>query len=309
MASRRATWMSRRCPTFARGAARVTGLTSLAVALMVVAAGAGCQAGGGSPEMGHFPTLDEVGSRVTPVLPEDGERPFADAGSGRWAMVRQVDLPLAWPIDAAWDLVDEAALSAEARRWYNANGVRVGLLSAGDLEAFAEHLPAPVAVHQSRVRDAGHPVELRRSPRLSREVALTLPGDAEAEPAVGGSMRLLAQMRSPGPGRMSLALVPHHHVPEHSLLPRDPLERELDGRVFEELTAGVELSTGRLLVIGLHHELEAELEEEDWDDPAAIVAEAERLAEALPVNLGRALLTARRAGRPVQVLVMVALEP
>lgn len=298
---RRTTSTAGRGTTLPRGAGGV-------LALMLLLVVGGCQAGGGAPEMG-FPTLNEIASRVTPVLPEDGEQPFADSGSRAWVMVRQADLALSWSMDEAWELMDESVLSGEARRWYRDNGVRMGVLNAGDLEALAERLPAPAAMHQSRVTDAGHPVELRRSPRLSGQVALALPGVDEPEPASGGVMRLLAQLRGEDPGRVSMAVVPHHHLPRQSLMPRDALERELDGRVFEELAARVDLPAGRVLVIGLHHELEFELEDDERDDPAAVLAEAERLADELPANLGRALLTARRAGRPVQVLVMVSAEP
>ncbi|MEX0885576.1 MAG: hypothetical protein WD009_03970 [Phycisphaeraceae bacterium] len=281
--------------------------------LALAALAGGCQAGGGAPVMA-FPTLGEIASRVTPVLPADAEQPFADARSRSWVTTRQLDLPLAGSVAEAWALVDDTAMSQQPRAAWRGNGVRVGVLDPARLEAFLDRLPRAVATHESRVTDAGYPVELRRSPRLAGAAAVKLPGVEQPERVRGGAMRLLAQVRAHGPGSVSLALVPHHQDHRPTLLPRDPLERELDGRVFEELAARVDLQAGQWLVVGLHHDfpLDADADADDTEGEAEAPAsreQAEELAAALPDHLGRALLTARRAGHPVQVMLVIAVEP
>ncbi len=135
-------------------------------------------------------------------------------------------------------------------------------------------------------------------------------------------------------------LLLHHHREQVTLHTRLPQEKLLDGRVFHELAAEVLLQPQQRLVVGLHrvivepsqdtpHEGEAddaspELAEDERaelsalrqaDPPQDGTPEQDAAAnpasptfEPLPAHFGRQLLTGRRLGRNVQVLLVIEFE-
>lgn len=297
-------------------------LTVLAAGLLALGL-ASCKA---PPKEETFPSLQQVESDVTPVTPPAA--PELASQSRVLATVERYDLPLYAPTDEAWQVVDQGVLPRLTRGVWRTNGIRVGLLDIGDLRAFFEALPPPVVTQRTQITATEHPVVLRRSPYLRGTAMIDLtvpPRTVEEVPVTGGRLQLLAQMRSEPFGVVSLNLLPHHYLPEVSLLPRGPLAKQLDGRIFEEIGVRLNVASNRLLVIGLH------LPEEDApappaspapDDASTVNAQPDdappepaekplRIEDApdgLPPHLGHALFTASRAGRPVQVLLLIRVQ-
>jgi hypothetical protein len=95
---------------------------------------------------------------------------------------------------------------------------------------------------------------LRADARLF--VDLTLPPRPPAEHIVlgreGGQFQLLAKMEREG-DRHFVVLTPHLYRPRiNDFSQRTLLERELDGRVYSELSVRIELKPDRLIAVGLY---------------------------------------------------------
>ncbi|MEX0744456.1 MAG: hypothetical protein WD118_02540 [Phycisphaeraceae bacterium] len=271
-----------------------------------------------------LPQLDEIRSRVTPVEPPEREGAPVQAAL---ATMQHVVLPLNASLDESWDSVDESVLSDNAREVWNANGLRVGVVAAADAAGFFERAPRATGVNRSQRTVSSFPSAIRTSPRLSETSSVQLvglPGAAEGEETialVGGRIRLLMAASSGGAG---VELLPHHQKRRNTLLPRDPLEKELDGRLLDELAVTIDLRRDQVLVIGLHRPWPTKADEHD-DTFADMVAKAVARLEAddasawtddeaeqvpdLPVHLGRLLFTSRRSGRASQSVLMIHMDP
>ena len=210
-------------------------------------------------------------------LPQLGPDPLADAPSQPLfhATVQRIDIPLDQSADEAWAVIDEQTFPAMTRGVWHANGLRIGVLDEAGVEAFAAAMPQVLELFQTQVFTSQHPVPVLATPRLHDDlripVDLTIPPAPPQQEMIkgGGSGRLqiLAQIEQDG-GKTFLVLTPHHYLPgNHHLLPRDILERELDGRLYHDLSVRVQLTDDRLLVVGLYWPWP--LEEQDRGHEAA----------------------------------------
>ena len=217
---------------------------------------------------------------------------------GVYAVIRQATIPLDQPTDDAWSATDESAVPLLTRGAWRGNGLRLGVVGRDRFEAYTHAMPDPVALSETLINRSAHPVPILETPRLSSdlqfEIDLTRPPmPRHAEDIVGGknsTLRLLARIETEEDGRHTLVLTPQHHIPSpYDLIPRSPLEKELDGRVFSELTVRLTLEPDEVAVVGLYwpwpvQEVLPESSErlEDWaedkaspqfthaaDDPAA----------------------------------------
>lgn len=193
-------------------------------------------------------------------LPEIGSSPNA-LSRGVHALIRRADIPLDVPTDEAWAIVDESVLPAVTRGAWRGNGLRVGVLGRERFDAYTNAMPEPVALGQGAINQSPHPTPIietaRLSPNLRFDVDLTRPpSPRQVEQVVGGkssTLRLLARIETDNEGRHILVVTPHHYIPSpYDLIPRNPLVKELDGRVFNELTIRVPLEADQLAVIGLY---------------------------------------------------------
>lgn len=301
--------------------------------------------------------LDEIRSdaeqRAMRIIPPQANVPHAVASFQR------VDLPLDVPTDAAWSFVDEGAFPALTRGAWNANGLRIGLLQSRNVDKFVKALPPAIGLSRQQLFGGEHPTPVIRTPRLRGDatIDLTVPPMAVHEIAVtGGRLQLLARLVYDDRSTLVLDLVPHHHVPKLTLEPRSALEKELDGRIFEELALRTEIPQNAMLVVGLYRPWpqpdpnqpqeqvvpeggqlavdgnrlqlggapavegspdtggpmdEAAIgnpaldprREEMAPDPAAVEPPP------LPNHLGRALFAAQRFNRPLQMLMLITIEP
>ncbi|MEX0654902.1 MAG: hypothetical protein WD534_13515 [Phycisphaeraceae bacterium] len=297
---------------------------------------AGCQSTGhrAAPPL---PTLSEIESRVTPSEPPETDRP-AERRRGI-ATIQQIDLPLQTDLDESWDLANERVLTQRARQVWNGNGIRMGLLAMDEVDPFFEPLPYVLGVHRTRIVGGRHPSSVRTSPALREPVQVDLAGVAgDGQEQVveldRGRVRLLIRMEANPVGGVTVELTPHHQLPGSSLIPRDPLEKELDGRVFDELAVAFDLNRNDVLVVGLHwpwstdadeaDDEEEEGEEEEEEDgrerieqrfepeeegPLRLWTVDEDAAPELPRHLGRTLFAGRRAGGRMQSVLLIQVEP
>ncbi len=183
------------------------------------------------------------------------------------ASFQQLQIPLEQPTDDAWSVVDESAFPAITRGVWNANGLRIGLLPRARLKAFMDRLPPITGMGRSQLVGSEHPSPILRTPRLRGvvDVDLTIPPmPLRIEPVTGGRLQMLARLTRDDRGSLVVDLLPHHHVPqlklpdirrigdEYVVVPRDAMEKSLDGRVFDELALRADIPAGSLLVIGLY---------------------------------------------------------
>lgn len=175
-------------------------------------------------------------------------------------IVQRLDLPLDQPLDDAWDHIDEQAFPAITRGALHSNGLRIGVLQEDEVAGFAEQMPQVVNLFENQVLTRSHPVAVMQSAPLRAEtrfaVDLTLPPRPASEHIVdgreGGQMQLLARLEQEG-DRHFVVLTPHLYRPRaNDFSPRTLLERELDGRVYNELSVRVELKPDRLIAVGLY---------------------------------------------------------
>jgi len=174
-----------------------------------------------------------------------------------------------------WELADTQSLSPLTRGVWRANGLRIGLIPAKQWESVFGMLPQTVRVQQSRVIGSDHPIPIISSHRLSMPIRidLTIPPLSVREAwAQRGRLRLLAQVEQTSSVSseslpINLTLTPHHFIPQPSFIPQDPLEKELQGTLFEMLALNIEIPDDHLLIIGLDRPWDV-LPENDTTDPS-----------------------------------------
>lgn len=197
-----------------------------------------------------------------PDIPLPG---FADEGPARptgvYAVIRRVDVPLDQSTDEAWSIVNEQVVPPVTRGTWRGNGLRIGLLQRDKLDAYSEVMPQPVAFSRSLINRSDYPVSIIATPKLRSdlrfEMDLTRPPRPRFIEKVNGgdnsTLRLLAQIVTEEDGRHTLVLTPQHHIPSPlDLIPRDPLDKEMDGRVYDELALRVTMRRDQVAVVGLH---------------------------------------------------------
>ncbi|MEM9415337.1 MAG: hypothetical protein AAGA29_07665 [Planctomycetota bacterium] len=231
-------------------------LAALVVALLILCL-AGCNntPNSDAPDVGFSDLQSDI------PLPDLGPSPDEAVRPNRiHAIVQRIDVPLDQSTDNAWAVTDEDAFPAITRSIWHANGLRLGLLGEDDVEAFAEHMPEVLELFETQVYTSSHPVAVMRTPRLRDSmripVDLTLPpAPPHNETILGGEdgkLQLLARLEIED-GKTYVVLTPHHAQPDgNRLQPRDLLERELEGRMYDELAIRVELTDDRLLIVGLY---------------------------------------------------------
>lgn len=192
------------------------------------------------------------------VLPGYGNGPNQ---TGVYGIVLRYDIPLNTPTDKAWQIINEQAIPALTRGAWRGNGLRLGILRFDQLKAYDKAMPNPLASGTSKFNQSSHPIPIIQTSRLSSnlrfEVDLTRPPKPlKIERVAGGkgsTLRLLARIETEEDGRHTLVLTPHHHIPsKYNLLPRDALEKELDGRIFKELSVRLTLDNDHVAVVGLY---------------------------------------------------------
>ncbi len=273
-----------------------------------------------------LPTMSEIRSKPPDLVADllDGSvrpRPVVD--------IQVIDLPLKYPLDDAWSVVDEQVLPKLVRTAWNRNGLRVGLLHHAQVQAFYSELPDLRGVHDSNVVTGLHPVPVLRSPSLPDTVTvdLTIPPGAVYEKQIRrGRMQLLARILDQSVRMVRFEILPHHFKPNRMTSgrfirdqdrvryqPRSALEKELDGLIFRELALQVDVSPGQVLVIGMYwpwgnsDRPSVHVGDTNQVDPARRAAATLLKPPLLPSHIGRLLFTAVRPGGAVQKIMLISI--
>lgn len=208
---------------------------------------------------------------------------FANEGpqrpKGVYAVIRRADVPLDESTDDAWSIINEQVVPPVTRGVWRGNGLRIGLLPREQLGQYSNAMPQPVAFSQAMINKSTYPVPIVETPRLRGslrfQVDLTRPPRPRLVETVKGgeqsTLRLLAKIETDEDGRHTLVLTPQHYIPSPlTLIPRDPFEKEMDGRVYDELTLRVTPGKDQIAVVGLHWPWpEGEVLEEDGAEDAS----------------------------------------
>lgn len=263
----------------------------------------------------------------------EGEADPTDADAPVGALIHRIDLPLEASLEPCWAAANESAVPMLKRGMWQINGLRIGVLDAENAPLFAEGLPQILGQSRAKLIGSPHPSPIRSTPRLIQPVAVDLT-DPPKSPKVlrikGGKLQLLAKITRDDTGQPYLELTPHHYKPRADLIPRNPLEKQLDGHVFTELTARLPLTRNTAVIVGLYRpwlepvdlratqdpseteapEAESEtLDKDQTDEPeqdADSPEDASPEQPEIPNHLGKALMAGRRAGQDTQVIMVIS---
>jgi hypothetical protein len=271
------------------------------------------------PQDKTLPTLSDI-------RPSDQtDQPADSAEAGRViVMIYRIDLPLDERLERMWQEVDEGAIPFPMRGKWMINGLRIGVLHAQQSQAFSDALPGMLGESRAKLVSSDYPSTIRTTPRLRSTVGIDLtdpPRSPTEYRAIGGRLQLLAQTGRDEQGQAYLQLTPHHYKHKATLLPRSPLEKEMDGRTFETLSVRIPLPMDRAVIVGLYRpwpvkdEAPTDLDPSVQDKPASSRPDksdtpdqkpAEASPPAIPDHLGKALMTGTRAGKPTQMLLVIS---
>lgn len=305
-------------------------LTSIGLTGCAILPKGGSSDDGGRHANASLPQLGAIRSRVTPTEPPKMNDPAPTRRVS--TTIQQLEIPLHTNLDESWTLTNERVLAEQAREVWNANGVRVGLLSMAAADEFFDAVPYVINVRRARLISGRHPSALRTSPVLHEPVQIDLTGvqgvgeDAAMVTVEGGRMRLLIDTIPNAGGGVTVTLLPHHQLRRLTLQPRDPLEKEMDGRVFEELAVSFDMGGDDVLVLGLYWPWPEEPEDasEQPDGPDEAGAPWARLGDdelvhpwepgaaegpTLAPHFGRAMFASRRSSDALQRVMLVHVQP
>ena len=281
------------------------------------------------PEGSTPPQSYQPDQTITP--PDDSEVVLG-------ALIHRIDMPLDVSLDECWAQVDEQAVPVLMHGMWQVNGLRIGILHAQDAVKFAEALPTINGESRAKLFSSHYPTAVRSTPRLREPVNVDLtvpPRSPTLYRARDGKLQLLVRIGRSENGQVFVEVTPHHYKPKPDLIPRNPLEKQLDGRVFRELSALLPVSEDTAIVIGLYRPwpepptetVEEETTEilepqtpDDSDTSTEVVTEdievtteastekaVEPTAPPIPDGLGRSLMTGTRAGQPIQIMMVISM--
>ena len=263
--------------------------------------------------------------------------------------VRELELPLGPAASPLFDQAEAGAISPLVQHLWRENGVRLAVVPVAALDSpeVSDALDREVlAVRTQRVIATDLATPLRRSPALGGVVEVDLTAPPRTRRLVrlsGGTLQLL--VRLPAADSRVIELVPQHHRPRASVLPRAPWEKELEGEAFEELAFRLALPPGRALVIAMEHDWPGVEEDSDGEDetgderaepatpgdvatpptlgsspassrrstraevqPPRVSRDPREVYAQIPPHLGHALLIADHLGTPAQIVLVIATE-
>jgi hypothetical protein len=250
--------------------------------------------------------------------------------------VHRIDLPRDVNLSEAWSLVRAPRASPAVLALWQRNGLRVGVLESAAADSFPAALPAVHGHKEQLYIGSGAPLTLRLSAMLREPVPVRSRVDGgDQGRLVGGQCRLRLHTTRLESGRR-FAQLRFEHGPMRSKRagdqlragaqsPRPDQSDTSDGAahgnaaplVLKDLSLVVPLDSGQMIVMGRYDtdELPQETEEAQGDsaEPSPAAESADDNADgpdrrAVANNLGRTLFTDRRAGREVQVLILIASE-
>ena len=256
--------------------------------------------------------------------------------------VTRLDLPLEGVLDNAWLHVDAGRLDPSVVEMWRINGLKIASLPRSKWKPFVESLPEAINAHVERFLGSGQLSPILASPPLTDvlEVELGDPGHASRPLlATRGRCQLLMRVIEVVADVAVVELVVHHHLPRSSIEPRAAVEKTLEGKIFREMTLHAKIPRNALLIIApdlppnvdsiakldsddqssidtndtqedASQTVQPSLDENPTTQPTADSLKPENdpsgKPSQLPNNFGRWLLTASRAGQPIQMIAVIA---
>jgi hypothetical protein len=223
-----------------------------ALVVVTIAMG-GCGAFEDRETLADLPSLAQIDSRI----PRNWGGPTPGGSPPQAKLyVRQLALPIDYSLDEAWSVTNRGFLPRATRGAWEENGFRIGLLPKSQVAKFKERLPSPLDSRLTTMYAAGHAAPMMDTPQLNQPYQARVPLEGDRQGGVtrlrGGRIQLLAKAQTDTTGQVYVHFTPHHYKPEISIKPRGPMAKELDGRVFEELSIRLPRPRNQYLVIGLH---------------------------------------------------------
>ena len=270
-----------------------------------------------------LPTLKQIKSRL--VAPTD---PYPNSLQPRpRVLVYAMSIPLAPLPDEARQMLATNSLCASSVALWRTNGLRIGAIEASRLQEFLDLVEPPVGIKETLIYGSRHYTPLAFSSPLRNTVDILF-SSTQGKKQLRlnrGRAQFLIRLRQDEKNQATLEIVPHHHVNKFTITPRSPLEKTLDGRVFDQLKMIVPMQTNRLIVIAL--DLPArpkpsgprqEPDADNKDHKTAHVGPTEPLTgqlslaspqpASMPIDLGQLLLAVSRLHQPYQVIVIFRMD-
>ena len=199
-----------------------------------------------------LPDIAKLRSRLPAQMPTDS----IDRGPTARVRITHMVFPADSPLNAAWRLAKSKGVEPPFGALWRANGLCVYLVHRNVLDEFFALMPEPVSLGEQGLLASRLPAPVQVFAKSTkgrrRSATVVLPGDREEELTVDrGMCRFLLQAQPEDDGTVFVHLTPQHHRPCASILPRTRMERQLDGRVFDELSLQAKLGRGHVLLIGL----------------------------------------------------------
>lgn len=196
------------------------------------------------PKLSDFPTSRPAGLPVGKPHPAP-MRLHVD----RLEVTADTDLP------AIRQLAQRGTIPMAGRDLWRANGIVVGLMGPKALAEF-QKTEMPILGQGRQLISCSqrwNVLTIYPAPPNDSPITMTLyRPDGRSRPVAIGSGRrqFLLSLSSRGPGGSTLlTIVPHHHQPKFSLMPRLSMEKELDGRRFDEMSLTVDLPADQCLLL------------------------------------------------------------
>ncbi len=193
-------------------------------------------------------------------------------------------------VDLLLQSLDDANVPGGVQSRWQANGLRLGSLGNDRLPLFTANLPRPIGIDSTTIVPNPHYMPITLIGQMDgahRVTAIEPDGHVNTLRFIGGSYQMLVKLyrQSLDGSAVSMDLLPHHYGPEHTLVPRRPEEKMLDGHPFDALRVDDAAPIGRTWIV--------------W-------APTEKAAEGQAPHLGRAMLTGRRGNTPVRIVLLIS---
>jgi hypothetical protein len=167
--------------------------------------------------------------------------------------ISRMALPLQADLEPAWAAADTTMIEPSILDAWHANGMRIGILPPDQIQAFLGRLPAPVQAARQQVVSTESRAVIETTPPVEEPLVLqtVTDGRTRSETIKLGQFQILLRLGELTLTQAELAVVPHHHFPKASVMPRPIVEQMFDGRSFERLAMPVRMPRDHVLVIGL----------------------------------------------------------
>lgn len=315
-----------------------------AVALLLALAGCG----GNSQEVDPpLPSLSEL-ARATRGIDSssvdsqpDGASSVAPSDAQAMGVVAISSIARIWlpgyqSLDAFWAEASTATLSESDLNLWRENQLRAAVVNKVDLPALLQKLPGHLGVRQQMLTLTSDLTPLEPASLQEALLPVTVVVYQEKRAMGRGKAQLLIAADPQQGEAVKVTILPHIYHARVSLLPRPHTEAALDGQIVTDLKLRALLRPGQVLIIGADVPLPAQDDtptppkdappaspspqasspegpspEASGSEPQPVVLEVPPATRDEPAKLhgvGRAVLTGRRLGTPLQQIILLEMK-